>query len=1463
MQTQLGKKVTNSLNKKYNTSIHVGRVGVNFLGEVSLKDIYIEDHHKDTLAFIGALNTSILDFKELQEGDLLFNDIDVDQLNLRIKNYKGENETNLDVFVAKWEKFDTIPRKGPSTFLMQANGVNITNSRVRYIDDNLETPKVVDFTKLNITGKAFEIQGANVAVNVTNANMMDFRGVPIEQLKTKFAYSLTQMKFSDLNLKTKTSNLIGHLEFNYKREDFKDFNNRVKLKANFTNSKISFTDLNKFYNEFGNDVADFSTSISGTLNNLKLINLKLKTLNNTVVNGNYNFKNLLSKKTEDFKLTAQIENLKSTYTDLKKLLPGLLGKTIPSSARNLGVFTINGQSVITTNIINAQLQINTLIGNIESDLVLSNISDIDNASYVGTTNFSKFNLGKFLDDKDLGVTSFEADVKGKGFTLNNLNTNVKGKASHFTINGYTYKNLDVLAVLKEKVFNGKLKVDDELVKLDFNGLVDMSERTKVYDFKANIQTFDLNKTNLFKRDSIAQFTGDILVKMKGSNIDNAYGEILFQNTIYANQNDVFQFKDFKITSSFDKEKVRTIAINSPEVINGTIKGRYQFKDLIDLSRNSLGSIYTNYNPIKVAENQFFEFNIKIKNKLTEIFYPDLIIHEGASLKGKISSNEKDFKLNFKSPKISFQDKHFNEVDVKLDNANPFYNAYVSINDVETDFYDVSEFELVNKTLNDTLFFRTEFKGGKYKNDIFNLNLYHTINKQSKSVVGFKKSDININDYQWFINEKQDKENKVEFDKTFKDIILKQFLITHGNEYAALSGFLKGDKNKNIKLDVKDINLSKVIPVFDDFRMNGIVNGKLNVIQEKGKYQPLAAITVDSLQVNDINLGLFSLDVVGSSDLNKYKINSSLENDKLQNLTARGDLNFKPSTPQLDLDIGLYKFDLSIFSALGDDVITNIRGLASGDVRLYGDYDNPDFKGNMFLDEAGLNIPYLNVDFDLENDARIRLNKKQFVADNIAILDTKYYTSGRLNGYVEHDAFSDWTLGLDISSDRLLVLDKEQEEESLYFGQAYIQGNAQLIGPVNELLVRVNATTKEGTVFKIPIADSETIGDNSFIREMSITDRLNQIGVDANLPEEISGLELEFDLNVTDDAEIEIVLDQEAGSVLRGRAEGLLRIEINTNDKFNMYGDCIVSEGTYNFVYGNNFLQGGFIEKKFNVKPGGTINWDGNPYQARVNIEAVYGTSANPAILLDNPSINRKIPVDVIINLNGNLMQPDVEFDIEFPNTNSVVKSELLYKLDDKEFRDRQAMALVTSGQFTTTLDLGKGAITNLVERATSLVNDLFSDEDDKLKIGLNYEQGEVNPLATDAQREGDRVGFTVSTQITDRIVLNGKVGIPVGGVSKTVVAGDVQVEFLLNEKGTLRAKIFNRENDFQALGATNEIGYTQGAGISYKVDFDTFSELLDEIFNRKKEVEEQEDEEDELDPNSFIREKSKSEKLNE
>ena len=87
--------------------------------------------------------------------------------------------------------------------------------------------------------------------------------------------------------------------------------------------------------------------------------------------------------------------------------------------------------------------------------------------------------------------------------------------------------------------------------------------------------------------------------------------------------------------------------------------------------------------------------------------------------------------------------------------NPLFNTYVSIDSVKTKHYTISEFNLINVTKRDTLFFRTEFKGGDKGQDYFNLDLYHTIDKKKNNIVGIKKSEMKFKDYIWYLNEKSD------------------------------------------------------------------------------------------------------------------------------------------------------------------------------------------------------------------------------------------------------------------------------------------------------------------------------------------------------------------------------------------------------------------------------------------------------------------------------------------------------------------------------------------------------------------------------------------------------------------------------------------------------------------------------------------------------------------------------------
>ena len=576
-------------------------------------------------------------------------------------------------------------------------------------------------------------------------------------------------------------------------------------------------------------------------------------------------------------------------------------------------------------------------------------------------------------------------------------------------------------------------------------------------------------------------------------------------------------------------------------------------------------------------------------------------------------------------------------------------------------------------------------------------------------------------------------------------------------------------------------------------------------------------------INDVAFGDLILDISGNENLTKYSINTSLTNNNVKSINAVGEIDVSEAISRIRMEVDLNQFNMQAFSPFGGDIITNIRGSASGNIRVSGNYKSPNILGRISLDKSGLKIPYLNTDFNLGEGTQIVVTTNKFDLRTTTITDTKYGTDGVLFGNATHNNFGDWELNLNIEApERLLVLDTPPDEDALYYGTAFISGNADIKGPVDELVIDVVATTEEGTTFKIPISDVESIGDDSFIKFLSPAEKEARLSGEILVSEEVKGLSLNFELDINDKAEVEVVVDPINNSTLKGRGAGILLIEINTLGKFRMWGDFVVIKGEYDFRYG------GIIQKNIEVVPGGSVTWDGSPERARLNLSAKYATQANPSILLDNPSLNRKIPVEVLVDLTGELTHPEIEFRIEFPRVSTIVKSELEYKLQNAEQREKQALFLLASGSFVNDNYEGSNAFTGtLVERVSGLVNELFADQDGKFRVGLDYSQGSRLPN----QETADRFGITLSTKINERILINGKVGVPVGGVNESAVAGDIEVQWLVNEDGSLRMNFFNRQADIQFIGE-DQI-FEQGAGISYSVDFDTFRELVQKLFNRK------------------------------
>ncbi|MGB3774088.1 MAG: translocation/assembly module TamB, partial [Leeuwenhoekiella sp.] len=945
VQTYIAKKATDSLNETYGTSINVDQVHIKYNGQVDIKKIYIADHHQDTLIYSDLAETSLLSISSLVlDNTMNVGAVSLEGTNFFIKKYQGEENDNLNIFS---NKFNTGSETA-TPFHMTAGKVNISQGHFRFTNEDLEpgSEVVVDYRNLAINADDFTLDDQTITAQVNNLYFDAAGGYHIRGLQGSLKYSPEAIIIDELDLKTEHSTIEGSVTIDISDDAFSDFVNRAKFDFRFTNASLSTTDLKAFYPDFGsNKEINFTGDMKGPLNDLYLSNIDMRGLGNSKINGNLYLQQLFNTAT-DFKIDANLNQLQSNYYDLAGLLPQSLGKSLPKEMMRLGVVNLKGRTIITGNSVYAKTIGSTGLGKIETDLELTNTQNIAEASYVGDIKATDFHLGRLLNVQQLGRISFGFNVGGSGFSQELLNTRVRGKISSVAYNNYRYSDISVSGNLQNPIFNGQLQINDKNAKLSFDGLVDVTKAVNNYDFTADIDYIDLAKLN-FLNDSIAILKGRVVMDMTGTTIDNVVGSIQFSKASFENANDLYDFNDFVISSTFS-DNIRTISMDSPDIISGEVSGNFRVDDVVPLFRNAVGSLYTNYEPSIVTQDQFMNFNFQINSKIVEVFVPQIELEPETFIRGSVVSNDSDFKLTFRSPQIKAFGFLAQGINMRVDNKNPLFNTFIEADSIGSGIYGVSDFNLINATLKDTLFMRSEFKGGPQNEDNFNLNFYHTINSDNNSVVGFSKSGIKFKNNDWFINEQNNDRNRIIFTDNLNDINIEELVMSHDREHISLKGTIQDSTAMDLKTDFQNVRLSHITPYIDSLDIKGVVNGNLNLLKKNGAFLPESNMTIDTLTVNSIALGNLNLNIEGNTGLTNYDINARLINNGFESLNASGMISVDQQRPYIDMDVRLSKLNLAAFSPLGGIVLSDIRGLASGQARVIGNYKNPEVNGEILL-----------------------------------------------------------------------------------------------------------------------------------------------------------------------------------------------------------------------------------------------------------------------------------------------------------------------------------------------------------------------------------------------------------------------------------------------------------------------------------------------------------------------------------
>jgi hypothetical protein len=163
-------------------------------------------------------------------------------------------------------------------------------------------------------------------------------------------------------------------------------------------------------------------------------------------------------------------------------------------------------------------------------------------------------------------------------------------------------------------------------------------------------------------------------------------------------------------------------------------------------------------------------------------------------------------------------------------------------------------------------------------------------------------------------------------------------------------------------------------------------------------------------------------------------------------------------------------------------------------------------------------------------------------------------------------------------------------------------------------------------------------------------------VDRQYTVKVTGLSLDFDLEITRDATVEIIFDPKVGDIMSANGSGNIQLTINPQNDFEIFGEYIIERGDYLFTLQN------IINKRLSVQRGGRITWNGDPTGAVINMSAIYDTRAVPGVLVPEPTENlkKRMPVECHLTMEGNLLNPLLSFEIEMPTaeeeTRNVVRN---------------------------------------------------------------------------------------------------------------------------------------------------------------------------------------------------------------
>ncbi len=1436
VQTAAVKVLTQELSRGLQTEMRIGGMDYSFPNKLTMTGIYIEDRQGDTLLYADTLQArfSLTGFFSKK---ILFREAEL--LHAYANAYKTggkDSEMNYDFLL------QLIPKQKEHKPLQEI--VEVKNVRLRDIRLRYDTWKVSD---LNADLALNHLSEDSLHATVSSLSLREQQGLVLNDLQAEAVLTAGKADIRRLAVKLPSSTLSMNGSIEESGEGGRKRNasskdswmstfdlNRLEtaqVRLHVDEANVVLKDIGSLVPQVKNmrGVIGMTADVSGTLNDIKASDLTLTYKGKQVMSGDVTFHGLPRMDTSY--VHAVLQDLTVNRGIIQDFLSDMRGKpyVLPKNLAQLGEMHYRG-------VVDGRLDSMTLngkftsrLGSITTNGQLLASDNFEDLQFKGLVETKRFMIGKLAGNSQIGNVSLRMQADARTGKDTPLSAKLRGIVNSISLKGYDYKNINIDGDYTTDEFKGSISINDENLIFAVNGLLDLTQEVPVINAEASLKRLRLGPLNLSEKYADADILAEIVVNGSGNKADNLNG-YLYIDSLYVRRTDKELFmKQFRLLAQTGDDSPTNLKINS-DFLNANLSGNYRYSTLPLTVRRliaqyvprALGkSLREEANEARELNDMEFYAYFKQLDYISDVLDLPVSMPKMPTLKGFVNETENKHALQLAVPQLMAGKQQIDNITLNIDNRQQQLNLALSAYKHASDNpagERMGDIEALLKAVarNDSLYLDIDFENTDSARTAGALRTAtHFSQYAGKPLIDchILPSDILILDSLWRMSD-----SHVVY--AAYDTTLQVTGLRFGSEerYIFADGVASKRENDSINVALAGIVLDYILEytnVKNSISFGGAATGWATAYSLFSQPMFEAEVWMDSAKINNALLG----DAHARAMLNRAEKTIDIWGAVTESgdTVAKLDGIVKPLEKRWDLFIYPDSANLAFINYWTEGFLNNISGRGFGMVHVYGIEKLTWVEGKAFAKDATIGIPFLGTTYSLNDSVTLGI-------DNISFKNlTLYDYEGNpllLNGIVHHTAFKDFSYEIDAECKNTLVMDLPEKPGEMFYGHIYGSGSVSIRGNEKECHISANARTDKNSSFFFSTATASSARDNNFItfvdHQAKKTDNTAEVNKPASSPTE-TRVYVDVQIEATPDLEVAIVIDPHTGDQLKGRGEGNLRFQYDVSaDDVALYGTYTLQSGTFSFTLQN------LIRKEFTIHNGSTVTFSGDPMEPQVDASAAYSTTASLKDLFGseytNMATNRNsVPVNCLIYMRENLMNPVISFGIELPQSDESVASQVKSIINTDEMMMREIIYLLVFNRFYTPEYLQMGNTVGLNETYSLLTSTVTGQINNWLRRLTNNFTVGFNIRAEGFDKESSQE-YETQFQFTpnNRLIINGNFGYRYNDISNQPIFGNLDVEYLLVPSGMLRAKAYTHTVDKYSLREAHTV---QGVGLMFKYDF--------------------------------------------